>query len=235
MNGDKSGRGFAAEGIVKLYVPPCRHLRRGTNESIDRMTEREFKNVQEGSTKTGPVALQYQFVYQRLYFWRRLCGGAYGTEVLRREKELFSEEELMDIAAISQSAPGAIAINLTALAGYRVLGWLGAGVSCMAAIIPPLLILMAVSTWYDVFVGSALVTAILKGMQGGVAALMVDLIIDMARFVAKDGSRLLTLLIPAAFVANFFCQINAAVVLVSCGMICLARLWWLQGKGGKTC
>ena len=86
MNGDKSGRGFAAEGIVKLYVPPCQHLRRGTNESIDRMTEREFKNVQEGSTKTGPVALQYQFVYQRLYFWRRLCGGAYGTEVLRREK-----------------------------------------------------------------------------------------------------------------------------------------------------
>ncbi len=56
------------------------------------------------------------------------------------KKELFSEEELMDIAAISQSAPGAIAINLTALAGYRVLGWLGAGVSCMAAIIPPLLI-----------------------------------------------------------------------------------------------
>lgn len=167
-------------------------------------------------------------------------GGGYVVVPMVRKyyvekKELFSEEELMDIAAISQSAPGAIAINLAALAGYRVLGWLGAGVSCMAAIIPPLLILMAVSTWYDVFVGSALVTAILKGMQGGVAALMVDLIIDMARFVAKDGSRILTLLIPAAFVANFFCQINAAVVLVSCGMICLARLWWLQGKGGKTC
>ena len=116
-------------------------------------------------------------------------GGGYVVVPMVRKyyvekKELFSEEELMDIAAISQSAPGAIAINLTALAGYRVLGWLGAGVSCMAAIIPPLLILMAVSTWYDVFVGSALVTAILKGMQGGVAALMVDLIIDMARFVA---------------------------------------------------
>ncbi|MFQ7739328.1 MAG: chromate transporter, partial [Emergencia timonensis] len=67
-------------------------------------------------------------------------GGGYVVVPMVRKyyvekKELFSEEELMDIAAISQSAPGAIAINLTALAGYRVLGWLGAGVSCMAAII----------------------------------------------------------------------------------------------------
>lgn len=173
--------------------------------------------------------------YINLFISAFTFGGGYVVVPMVRKyyvekKKLFSEDELMDIAAISQSAPGAIAINLTALAGYRVLGWLGAAVSCIAAVIPPLLILMAVSAWYRVFVGNAVVTAALKGMQAGVAALMVDLIIDMARFIAKDGSRLLTLLIPAAFIANFFLQVNAVFVLAGCSMICMARLWWLKQK-----
>ena len=39
------------------------------------------------------------------------------------EKQLFDEDELMNIPAIAQSSPGAIAINMSALAGYRVAGW----------------------------------------------------------------------------------------------------------------
>ena len=61
------------------------------------------------------------------------------------EKQLFDEEELMDIAAIAQSSPGAIAINMSALAGYRVAGWQGLLISCFAAILPPLVILSVVS------------------------------------------------------------------------------------------
>ena len=34
-------------------------------------------------------------------------------------RHVLSEEELFDIAAIAQSSPGAIAINLSALTGYR--------------------------------------------------------------------------------------------------------------------
>lgn len=175
--------------------------------------------------------------YINLFISAFTFGGGYVVVPMVRKyyvekKNLFSEEKLMDIAAISQSAPGAIAINLTALAGYRVLGFMGAAVSCVAAIIPPLLILMAVSAWYSAFVTNPLVTAVLKGMQAGVAALMVDLIIDMVRFIAKDGSRFLMMLIPAAFAANFFCQINAAVVLAGCGLLCLLRLRYLKRKRG---
>ena len=41
-------------------------------------------------------------------------------------KGYFDEDELMEIAAIAQSTPGAIAVNLVSLAGYRVARHCGA-------------------------------------------------------------------------------------------------------------
>lgn len=169
--------------------------------------------------------------YINLFISAFTFGGGYVVVPMVRKyyvekKSLFCEEELMDIAAISQSAPGAIAVNLTALAGYKAAGKAGAAVSCIAAVIPPLIILMAVSNWYSLFAGNAAVAAVLRGMQAGVAALMVDLIVDMTRFIAKDESSFLTALIPIAFAANFILHINAVFVLAVCAFSCLARLWW---------
>lgn len=142
------------------------------------------------------------------------------------EKQFFDDDELMDMAAIAQSTPGAIAINLSALAGYRVAGVGGVMVSCLAAITPPIVILAIVSTWYNVFVGNALVASILQGMQAGVAALIVDLVIDMTHMIIKQRSTLLTLLIPATFLANFVFGINVALILVVSCCICLSQVWW---------
>ena len=51
-------------------------------------------------------------------------GGYVGVPMLKKHfvtnRHVLSEEELFDIAAIAQSSPGAIAINLSALTGYRI-------------------------------------------------------------------------------------------------------------------
>lgn len=53
-------------------------------------------------------------------------GGYVVVPMVRRffveKKQYFTEEELIDMAAIAQSTPGAIAINLSALAGYKATG-----------------------------------------------------------------------------------------------------------------
>ena len=46
-----------------------------------------------------------------------------------QKKKYLSEEEVMELAAISQSSPGAIAVNLSTLAGYKTAGMAGAAVS----------------------------------------------------------------------------------------------------------
>ena len=142
-----------------------------------------------------------------------------------RKKELFSEEELVEMAATAQSSPGAIAINLSALAGYRTAGAAGAAVSCVSAVLPPLLILSAVSVWYDAFSSNPAVSAVLAGMQAGAAALMVDYVVDMIRIITGEHSRFLTLLAPACFAANFIFEIGAVWILLFSCALCLLRTW----------
>lgn len=165
-------------------------------------------------------------------------GGGYVVVPMIRKyfitkKNLFSEDELMNMAAIAQSTPGAIAINLSALAGYRVAGILGVVISCIAAVLPPLIILAFVSTWYANFAANTLIAAVLKGMQAGVAALIVDLVIDMSSMIIKKRSLLLTLMIPMAFIASFIFNINVAIILVGCCGLCIIRVWY-SGKRRLT-
>lgn len=165
-------------------------------------------------------------------------GGGYVVVPMIRKyyvfkKKLFEEDELMNMAAIAQSSPGAIAINLSALAGYQVVGIMGVVISSISAVIPPIVILAIVSRWYTVFATNNLVIAILKGMQAGVAALIVDLVIDMTNMVIKERSLLLTLMIPSVFLASFIMNINITVILMVCCGLCIIRVWRNEKRGQK--
>ena len=67
------------------------------------------------------------------------------AEVLFEKKKIFTEDELMEMSAVAQSSPGAIAVNLAALSGYKAAGTAGAVISCAASVIPPLVILGIIS------------------------------------------------------------------------------------------
>lgn len=161
-------------------------------------------------------------------------GGYVVVPMIRRyfveQKKYFTEEDLAGMAAVAQSTPGAIAINLAALSGYRVAGTPGAVLSCTAAVIPPLVILGLVSAFYTAFMSNVVVSAILKGMQAGVAALIVDLIIDMCAMIIKERSLFLSALIPAAFLANFVLGINVALILLTCCALCAMRVFQERKK-----
>lgn len=136
-------------------------------------------------------------------------GGGYVVIPMIRKyyvekKAYFDEDELMKIAAIAQSSPGAIAINMSALAGYRVKGVSGMIISCIAAILPPLVILAVVSTLYAVIQNNTVVQAVLHGMEAGVAALIVDLIVDMYALICKEKEFFFTLMTPLVCMMNYF-------------------------------
>ena len=133
-----------------------------------------------------------------------------------------THEELLDMAAVAQSSPGAIAINLAVLAGYRIAGAPGAAVSCIASLLPPLILLSVISLCYRQFQENRVILALLKGMEAGVAAMIADLLLDMAASVRKEKNALLTLMMPGAFLACFLFQIDAVLVILACAVICLA-------------
>lgn len=118
-------------------------------------------------------------------------GGGYVVIPMMRkyfvdDLKMISEQELLDMAAIAQSTPGAIAVNIVVLVGYRISGLKGAIVTCIGTILPPLIILSVISFFYQSFRNNTIISSILKGMEAGVAATIVDLLIDMWQGVLKE-------------------------------------------------
>jgi|GEM_PF-21621 len=160
-------------------------------------------------------------------------GGYVVVPLVRRsfveKKKIFTEDELMEMSAVAQSSPGAIAVNLAALSGYKAAGTAGAVISCAASVIPPLVILGIISGFYDLFIANKIVAAVLKGMQSGVAALIVSVVADMCTVILKEKSFFLFSLIPIAFIANFIFDVNVALILAVCCGLCILRVYVRSG------
>lgn len=139
--------------------------------------------------------------------------------------DLISHEELLEISAIAQSTPGAIAVNNAVLVGYRIKGLKGALICALATILPPLIILSVISFFYDEFRSNKIISSLLKGMEAGVAATIVDLLIDMTYTVTKDENLLFTLLVPVVFIANFFFNVNVLILLLLTVTLCIGQVF----------
>jgi len=163
-------------------------------------------------------------------------GGGYIVIPMMRkyfinDLNLISEQELLDMAAIAQSTPGAIAVNLAVLIGYRIAGIKGAIISCIGTVLPPLLILSIISYFYSAFRSNRVISSILKGMEAGVAATIVDLVIDMTQIIFKQKNWLLTLMVPVSFFASFFLNINVLIIIIFCSILSFAQPY-IKANGG---
>jgi chromate transporter len=129
------------------------------------------------------------------------------------------EKEMLDLIAIAQCSPGAIAVNASILIGYRLAGILGSLVTILGTVLPPLLILSVISIAYTAFRDSVVVQNVLRGMQAGVAAVIVDVVITMAIPFVKAKKVLPMLVMLGAFSATYFFDINIIFIILICGII----------------
>ncbi len=125
------------------------------------------------------------------------------------------EDEMMDLISIAQSAPGAIAINTSFLAGHRVAGICGALVSVLGAVFPPLVIISAISFLYKTLSFNPVAHALLSGILCAVAALVLNAAIEMGFFVAKQRRIFPLVLLSASFAAVHFFAVNLFFVILA--------------------
>lgn len=95
--------------------------------------------------------------FSTLYLSAFTFGGGYVIVSLMKKKFVdeyhwIEEDEMLDLIAIAQSAPGAIAVNGAIVVGYKLAGISGALVAIIATILPPFLILTVLSHPYSPFV-----------------------------------------------------------------------------------
>lgn len=163
-------------------------------------------------------------------------GGGYVIVPLMRkrfteENHWLEDDEMLDIVAIAQSAPGIIAVNASILAGYRIAGLCGALLTVLATVLPPLITITVISFFYEAFRDSAAVSAAMRAMQAGVAAVIVDAVFKMGKTAAKGAGAFI--LMAACFAASFFLHINVAVIILVCGAIGAAKTIW-HGRKVKS-
>ncbi len=137
-------------------------------------------------------------------------------QMYAQEEKSITPEELLDLTSVAKSMPGVMITNVAMLYGYRVAGLSGGLTAVFAMSLPPMLILMVITTCYTAFRSNYWVNAALEGMQAAVVPIIASAAVGMARGSIKFPP---CLIITAVCLCLFlFFEVNA-IVLVIIGII----------------
>lgn len=162
----------------------------------------------------------YSTLFRSTFFLSMFTfGGGYVIVPLMEKKfvkelEWISEDEMLNLIAVGQSAPGPIAVNTSILVGYRMAGFKGAMVTVLGTILPPLGIMTVLAYLYLAVRDNVLVNNVLLGMQAGVAAIIANVVYNMAARVVKQKKVIPVLVMIVALIAVIVLQINILWILL---------------------
>ena len=173
-----------------------------------------------------------------LYLSAFTFGGGYVIITLMKKKFVdeyhwIDEEEMLDLVAIAQSAPGPIAVNGAIVIGYKLAGVPGLLVSILGTVTPPFVILSIVSLFYTAFRENLYIAMMLEGMQAGVGAVIASVVYDMGEGIVRGKKYISILIMVLSFIAVYFLNISAVYIILACGVLGAVRTLLAQ-RGGKT-
>ena len=177
----------------------------------------------------------WQLFLSTLYISAFTFGGGFVIVTFMKKKfvdELhwIDEDEMLDLTAIAQSSPGSIAVNAAILVGWRVGGAAGIAIAVLGTLLPPMLILSIISFFYAAFASNRYVALTLRGMQAGVAAVILDVVCCLGSKVVKEHSALSIALMLCAFAATFFFKINVVFILLAAALVGAVKLLVIRLK-----
>ena len=102
-------------------------------------------------------------------------GGGYAMVPLIEDeivtkRQWIAKEDFIDLLAISQSAPGILAVNISIFIGYRLRGIRGSIITALGTILPSFLIILAIALFFHNFKDNVYVERIFKGIRPAVVA-----------------------------------------------------------------
>ncbi len=164
-------------------------------------------------------------------------GGGFVIVSLMKKKfveELgwLEEDEMLDVTAIAQSSPGPIPINASVILGYRMAGIPGTLAAILGTSLPPMIIISVISLFYAQFRSNPIIALALQVMRAGVAAVIFDVVINLAKNVVKTRRPLYVGLMAGAFIANVVLGVSASVLILVCLAVGLADVA-LQVRSGE--
>jgi len=111
-------------------------------------------------------------------------GGFVIVPLLRRKfvEDLgwVEDQEMLDLAAIAQSAPGPIAVNASVLVGYKVAGIPGALCATLGLVTPCIIVILLVARVLKAFGSNPVVQSVFYGLRPASAGLIAAALVGVA-------------------------------------------------------
>jgi len=164
--------------------------------------------------------LKRKFLYLFWVFFKiglfTFGGGFAMIPLIEREivekKKWISSEEMCDILAISQSFPGAVAINSATIVGFRIAGYTGASFATLGVVLPSFIIITLIASVFTYIIDLRVAAAALRAIGAGVVALLIVAAIRYGRNSIKD--KLSPLITVSALVILFCTNIHPIYTII---------------------
>ncbi len=177
----------------------------------------------------------WKLYFQFLKFGAFTFGG--GWSIVAQMKELYVEreknitdEELLDITSIGRSLPGTMIGNIAMFYGHRQAGFFG-GVACMFGMITvPMIVLIAITTFYTAFHSNIWVASAMKGVRTAVAPVILSALMGMIKSAFKIP--LCFVIALAMFVLFFFFNVSCVWLVVIGAVLGLIMCEYYERRRG---
>ena len=198
--------------------------------------KRNAENPESG--KASKRKILWKLFVSTLYLSAFTFGGGYVIVTLMKKKFVdeyhwIEENEMLDLVAIAQSSPGAIAVNGAIVVGYKLAGLTGALVSILGTVLPPFLIISVISVCYHAFRSNFYVAEMLSGMQAGVGAVIASVTYDMGAPIVRERDPVSLIIMIGAFLAAYILEINVIYIVIACGLLGVIRTLLAKRRSAK--
>ena len=162
-------------------------------------------------------------------------GGGYAMiPLIEKEivetKRWVGREDITDIFAVSQSIPGAIAINSATFIGYKIAGKKGTLAATLGIILPSIIKILLIASLLSGFRENELVKSIFAGSRPAVVGLIIIAVFKIGKTSIKDKTGFIISLI--GFVVATVFDIHAIYVIIGGAVFGLTvyKLWPSKAK-----
>ena len=148
-------------------------------------------------------------------------GGGYAMIPLIEEEVVnknhwIEKEDFMDLLVISQSLPGALAINCSTFIGYKLGGILGGIIAMLGVTLPSFIIILIIATFFMQFRDNYYVNIAFKGINAAVPMLVLAGVTSLLKGLKKNLQSVI--IIVVALVALQVFDIHPVIVIISAAL-----------------
>lgn len=156
-------------------------------------------------------------------------GGVAMLPVIEREivehRQWLSTEDFVDILAIAQSGPGAIAINTAILTGHKLLGLKGVAAATAGVVAPSFFIILVIAALLPQVGQSPILNGFFMGVRPAVVALIAAAAIKLGRKILVD--RFSIALAGITLFVSLLFNPHPAVLIPAAALFGLGRFFYL--------